>query len=211
VLSNIVKTNRSLRQPWPGTIILASEGCGSDKITKLALLITKFATRNFNVTLRNFMLDKWHFDLKALMTQIALDPKPLVCTFEEKQLTSDEVLGDLDALMAHGELISLFTAEELIILCEKLRMLGATTQQVTHKRTNDEYIDEVKTALRENLKVMFTLTPASTIYRIKMRSQSHLLNCSTVIYMGDWGDTGLELVAEQVLGEKINKGYEEGE
>ena len=26
---NIIKTNRSLRQPWPGTILIANEGCGA--------------------------------------------------------------------------------------------------------------------------------------------------------------------------------------
>jgi hypothetical protein len=28
--------------------------------------------------------------------------------------------------------------------------------------------------------------------------------------MGDWGETGLELVADGVLAEKVDKGYEEG-
>jgi hypothetical protein len=47
VVENIVKVNRSLRQPWPGTLLLAQEGCGADKITKLALLITNYAYAEF--------------------------------------------------------------------------------------------------------------------------------------------------------------------
>jgi hypothetical protein len=54
VIENIVKVNRSLRQPWPGTLLLAQEGCGADKITKLAILITNFATAEFEKVLRNY-------------------------------------------------------------------------------------------------------------------------------------------------------------
>lgn len=43
-----------------------------------------------------------------------------------------------------------------------------------------------------------------------MRNYSHLLNCSTVIFMGDWGAEGLLLIAEGVLAEQENNGYTEG-
>lgn len=32
-----------------------------------------------------------------------------------------------------------------------------------------------------------------------MRTYQHLLNCSTVIFLGDWGDLGLQKVAEGIL------------
>jgi hypothetical protein len=67
----------------------------------------------------------------------------------------------------------------------------------------------VKTNLKEYLKVMISLTPSSQIFRMKMRRYTHLLNCSTVIYFGDFGDTGLELIAEQVLSENIERRYDE--
>jgi hypothetical protein len=43
------------------------------------------------------------------------------------------------------------------------------------------------------------MTPLSPIFRNNFRVHSHLINGSTIIFMGDWGDTGLELVAEGIL------------
>jgi len=57
------------------------------------------------------------------MNAIAIEPKPTVLIFEERELVTDEVLGDLDALMAHGELISLFSPEDIIVLIDKLKQL----------------------------------------------------------------------------------------
>jgi hypothetical protein len=125
---------------------------------------------------------------------------------------TEEVLSDLDALMAHGELMSLFSPEEIDALIEKLRLVTSATStqnQQAHK-PDEAYLEEMRVILRENLKVMITLTPTSHVFRIGLGNHGHILNCSTVLCMGDWGETGLELVADGVLAEKVDKGYEEG-
>lgn len=55
-----------------------------------------------------------------------------------------------------------------------------------------------------------TLTPNSPVFRSQMRNYSALLNCSTVIFMGDWGEEGLQLIADGVLKEKESKAYVDG-
>ena len=56
---------------------------------------------------------------------------------------------------------------------------------------------------------MITLTPTSHIFRKTLRHHSHLLACSTTIFMGDWGDIGLELVAQSILSSNSAKLYDE--
>jgi hypothetical protein len=72
VLDNIIKASRSLRQPWPGTILLADEGCGADKIAKLSLLLTEYSGREFgNSSLKTFDAEKWTVDLKSVMHAVS--------------------------------------------------------------------------------------------------------------------------------------------
>jgi hypothetical protein len=74
VLDNIIKNTRSLRQPWPGTILLADEGCGADKISKLSLMITEYTGREFgNTSLKIYDYEKWKVDLKSVMHQVSLE------------------------------------------------------------------------------------------------------------------------------------------
>lgn len=108
-----MKINRSLRQPWPGTLLLAQEGCGADKISKLALLITGYDYKEFSLILRNFQEDKWHSELVNQMSHVCVEQKPLVLQFTERQLGEEAVLADLDAMMAHGEMLHLLNEEDL--------------------------------------------------------------------------------------------------
>jgi len=68
MVGNIIKASRSLRQPWAGTILVANEGCGAEKVAKIAVMMTKFASREFGASsLRNYTREKWVNDLKSVM------------------------------------------------------------------------------------------------------------------------------------------------
>jgi hypothetical protein len=58
------------------------------------------------------------------MNIIANDNKPLVLTFVERELMSDVVLQDLNSLMAHGELLSLLTEDEVDFIVTKLKLMS---------------------------------------------------------------------------------------
>jgi hypothetical protein len=80
---------------------------------------------------------------------------------------------------------------------------------MTSKVMSDkEYLEQFKTSCRENIKILMTVTPMSVIFRSHMRNYSHLLNCSTVVNMGDWGNEGLMLIADGVLSEKTGRDYD---
>jgi hypothetical protein len=59
--------------------------------------------------LKIFDKEKWTSDIKNIMHAISADPKVTVLQFEEQELSNPQVMSDLNAIMAHGELISLFT------------------------------------------------------------------------------------------------------
>ena len=71
-------------------------------------------------------------------------------------------------------------------------------------KTDPMFIDDFKMSCRNNIKMLFTLTPSSDIFRKRMREYCHLLNNSTVSFLGDWGNTGLNLVAEGIFENNIS-------
>lgn len=58
------------------------------------------------------------------MISMTADPtaiKPVVIVFTEKDLNCEEVLKDLDALMAHGEVLYMLGEFEIMEIIEKMR------------------------------------------------------------------------------------------
>ena len=71
MISNVMKASRSLKQPWMGTILVSMEGCGAEKIAKIAVMITKYTCKEFGASsLRNYTREKWTTDLKGVMFQL---------------------------------------------------------------------------------------------------------------------------------------------
>ena len=71
-------------------------------------MIAKHTVKRFNIANeRNFVKEKWQADLKAVMFQFVGDIRPTCLLFTERELEVEEVLSDLDALMAHGEIMSM--------------------------------------------------------------------------------------------------------
>jgi hypothetical protein len=113
VLENVVIVSRSLKQPLPGNIMLANEGCGALQIALLALLINKLTPKEFpSLSDTKFTKEKWQNDLKQVMYQLSQDIKPTVLQFNEKELQEKVVLHDINSLMAHSDLLALFNCED---------------------------------------------------------------------------------------------------
>jgi hypothetical protein len=166
-------------------------------------MVAKHAVKRFNVaSQKNFVIEKWQTDLKAVMIAFVNDIRPTCLLFTERELEVNEVLSDLDALMAHGEIMSMLSEveHEEIVVKMKQSSAAASILGTTESKSDSMFIDDFKTSCRNNIKMLFTLTPTSNIFRKRMREYSHLLNNSTVIVLGDWGNTGLSMVAEGIIG-----------
>jgi hypothetical protein len=67
-LDNVIKTNRALNSTLKGTILLAQDGYGAEKIARLALIVSKYGVKDFSNVLNNFTPAKWSSELKGIMT-----------------------------------------------------------------------------------------------------------------------------------------------
>lgn len=50
--------------------------------------------------------------------------------------------------------------------------------------------------------MLIYLTPRSDVLLLHMRDTPHLLNSSTVIFFGEWSDSGFEFIARKYLTDK---------
>ena len=64
--------------------MIANEGCGASKISKLSLALSEYTGREFSSSLKIFDKEKWLSDVKNVMHAISVDPKTYVLQFEEQ-------------------------------------------------------------------------------------------------------------------------------
>ena len=101
---------------------MANEGCGAEKVAKIAIMITKFASKEFGASsLRNYTREKWVNDLKSVMFSLVQEIRPVVLLFYEREIDNEAVLRDIDALMAHGEVLSLMSEIENEEIVQKMK------------------------------------------------------------------------------------------
>ena len=81
----------------------------------------------------------------------------------------------------------------------KLTSAAMSLLGTSETKKDAAFLDDFKVACRNNIKMLFIMTPSSKVYRKQMRNFSHLLNNSTVINLGDWGNSGLRMVGQSEI------------
>ena len=67
------------------------------------------------------------------------------------------------------------------------------------EQTPSQSVEEVRCKLSEDLHTLVQLNPRSDILLSEMREAYHLINTATIIWFGEWSDSGYEHVARRHL------------
>jgi len=125
ILDNTIKINRSVMSPYASTIIISEEGSGANPMTKLATYLAHFICHELDTEM-NYQKEDWSMELKQTMAMVGIEKKQVVYCVQEKDVIFPEILLNLDALAAHGELVWLFNKEETENLIHQTRFRSLT-------------------------------------------------------------------------------------
>ena len=144
--------------------------------------------------------EDWIQELKRIMTVTGTESKQRACLhIQEQDLTHPQILKCLNAFAAHGELFSFFTGEELDQLIHQHKFNFASAKSLAIQQTRSQLLEDVRCKLAEDLHILVQLNPRSDILLNEMKETHHLINTSTIIWFGEWSDSGYEHVAQRHL------------
>jgi dynein heavy chain, axonemal len=156
----------------------------------------------------NYTIEDWHNDLKSLMTKTGIEERQTVFIFNYSQILKEEFLFDIDSLINNGEIHGIFNKEEhenIVSLAKSKITNDELKTQINSSFVLSEFFQKVK----ENLHILLEMSPTGSNLRERVRTHKSLINCSNVIWLEEWPNSGYKAVAEHHFKDFPMSGYKD--
>ncbi len=212
-IEQIAQILRIITLPQGHALLVGVGGSGRKSLTALAAFIGKFDLFKVEAT-RKYKLPQWRTDLRRLMAATGVEQIPTLFFLSDAQLSNDAFLEDVNHILNSGEVPSLYSKLERTEGKEDLMTKLRENLQNHNKKvfgSDEEVLETLREHSRNNLHIVFSMSPSSEHFRTRLRMFPSILNCTTTSWFLSWPEEALRSVASQYLtGEELGEKEREG-
>ncbi|KAJ9453409.1 Dynein-1-beta heavy chain [Diplonema papillatum] len=191
-IQHLTRMCRMLRQPRGNALLVGVGGSGRHSITELAAFICQ--QRCFQIAVsRGYDIPQFRDDLKNLLLEAGCKAKPVVFLFSDTQIVREQFLEDINNVLNVGDVPNIYLTEDY----EKI--INATRERCTSDNRRS-IIRRYVQLVRDNLHVIFCVSPIGDNFRARLRMFPSLVNCMTIDWYTKWPAEALKQVAHRVFG-----------
>jgi len=191
------KILRIIRQPRGNALLVGVGGSGRHCLSRLAAFIADFFCFQVEIT-KQYKHASFLEDLKKLYDRAGTKAQPLSFLYSDTEIIDESFLEDVGNLLSSGEVPNIYTPDELQAVCASVekpaKQAGIPFGPVA---LYEFFISRV----RENLHVVFCLSPIGSSFRDYCRMYPALVSCTTVVWFLPWPTEALMEVALKFLRE----------
>ncbi|XP_076323890.1 dynein axonemal heavy chain 2-like [Tachypleus tridentatus] len=186
-VEHICRIIRVICQPRGSMSLIGMDGSGRKSLTRLAAYICNYSIFEVEVS-RNYGIAEFREDLKNLYWQTGIKKEPTVFLFTDSQVKHEGFLDDINNILSSGEVPNLFKQEEVDKVVSSLKKSVTSGKLSEDKQALfDQFLDQVK----DNLHVVFCISPLGESYRKRLLNYPALVRCTTIDWFGEWPEEAL--------------------
>ncbi|KNE63057.1 hypothetical protein AMAG_08223 [Allomyces macrogynus ATCC 38327] len=186
-IEHVSRICRILRQPKGNALLLEYE-CFQIEISK------------------NYGQNEWKEDLKKVLFRAGIDAKQTVFLYCDTQVFQESCVEDVNNLLNSGDVPNLYTNDDLDRIYNAIRPIAQDAGLIpTKENMFSMYINRV----RENLHLVFCMSPIGDAFRNRLRMFPSLVNCCTIDWFSMWPEEALRSVAANSVAEVSDLGTEQ--
>lgn len=194
-ISHVCELHRIITQPRGNCVFVGVGGSGRQSLTKLATHIANLNMFQISVA-KGYNKTAFYEDLKKLYIQTGQEEKQTVFLFSDTQLVEKSFLEDINNILSSGEIPNLFPPDELTPILDSLRNSAA---KIGAADTDDALYQYFIERARNNMHVVFCMSPIGSMFVDSVRLYPSLVNCTTIKWFAEWPEKALTEVATHFL------------
>ena len=207
LVEHCIKICRIMKLPYGNGILIGNAGLGLSEITKLAVFLCNYDIVEIKLV-PNYIIEDWYNDLKLFMTKTGIEERQSVFILKYSQILKEEFLSDLDSLINNGEIHGIFNKEEYENIVSQAKA-KITSDELKSQINSAFVLSEFFQRVKENLHIFIEMSPSGSNLRERVRTHKSIINCSNVIWVEEWPDSGFKAVAEYHFKNLKMSGYKD--
>eukprot|EP01059_Diplonema_ambulator_P016445 TRINITY_DN279_c0_g3_i1.p1 TRINITY_DN279_c0_g3~~TRINITY_DN279_c0_g3_i1.p1 ORF type:complete len:4125 (+),score=1634.24 TRINITY_DN279_c0_g3_i1:116-12490(+) len=203
-LHHLSRVCRIIRQPRGNALLVGVGGSGRMSLASLATFMCNM--KKFSITItRTYGMNEFHEDLRSAMLDSGCENLPAVFLLSDSQIINEQMLEDVNNILNTGEVPNLLENEDVDRILRDCRKF---TKAAGKQETRNVILAHFTTLVRQNLKIVLTMSPIGEAFRNRLRMFPSLVNCMTIDWFTKWPRDALLSVAEKAF-TKTNLGSSE--
>jgi dynein heavy chain len=194
---HVTRISRILDKPRGNAMLVGVGGSGKQSLTKLTGFIGAFSLYQIQLT-GSYNIGNLKEDILIMYKRAGAKSEKLVWLLTDAQITNEGFLVYINDYLSSGFLPDLFDAET------KSDMINAVRSEVKAEGivdTNENCFEFFINKVRENLHIVFCMSPVGEKMRVWCRKFPALINCSVIDWVHSWPEDALKSVAMRFIGD----------
>ena len=203
-LHHLSRLCRVIRQPRGNALLVGVGGSGRQSLACLAAFMCNM--KRFQITItRNYGMNEFHEDLRRAMLDAGCDNLPAVFLLADSQIFNEQILEDINNILNTGEVPNLLQSEDIDRILRDVRKFAKAAGKTESRNV---IIAHFTSLVRENLKIVLTMSPIGESFRNRLRMFPSLVNCMTIDWYTKWPTDALRSVSEKAFA-KVDLGSDQ--